>query len=64
MSKPKNRIEALSLVIALTIVAPTESKRVEIAQMAEALAAKMPEADVEQAKYRALLMVEAELNVN
>jgi hypothetical protein len=32
--------------------------------MAEALAAKMPEADVEQAKYRGLLMVEAELNVN
>ena len=51
--KPTNNYEALVLALTLAINAPDDEKAQQCVDMAESLAANLPELDVERAKKQA-----------
>ena len=53
MNEPKNDYEALVLALALSITAPTEEKSKQCVGMAEELAMKLSDIEVERAKREA-----------
>lgn len=60
MKKPKTPVEALTLALVLSVIAPTDEKAAMVLAMAEKLAATLSEIEIKQALRAAEKQLEQE----